>query len=600
MAALEKTGQIDPGLNGQMLHQPDQNRFFGHYELEKNGLYLPSDLTEALNGLKNGNLDKAAAMAQEERVNRKIGALYSLMYSLYTTSAQWGSAEKSYDTPTHRLLREIWAKSLLDRLIVASRMRQLRHVARRVTVQGREKGWYVTHMQSKDPNFKMTKDILDRCREVEFMLNTPNAEPHPTGFRDVLMKAVQGELIIDRKALVVVERNSRGKPLSWHLLPPDDIKPRFKVLLKFMLDYKWTTVSQAVVNIKNKFGVDLTDKAYIQEIDGRVLGAWRSDEMYVDIVNPSDEINRQGFGISPLENSLDSTTLLIMGMQYNKNIFLSNYPEAFLILKGEFSPAGLQAFKNMIYSEVGPQGNLRLPVLPTGNSEYDAELLRLRDTMTDMQFVQLIRLAICLKCAAYGMHPATLNFSPDMGASTTGVMAQEETQEAQIALAQEEGFHSLLDTMSDWFNRSLIWPWYDDLHMRWNVEDQPTEVQRIDLWTKKLAMGSTVDEWRHDEGLSTLEEATGGKVSGEFINSPFFFQQVETQMMMDQAQQQMQQEAMRASGEGFEGGAEKQGIEQKQAATKTVLARTNKGATPRPGKPGGASRNGAKPKAASE
>ena len=333
--------------------------------------------------------------------------------------------------------------------------------------------------------------------------------------------------------------------------------------------------------------MDLSDKAYVQMIDGRITGAWRGDEMDVDILNPSDEINMQGFGVSPLENSLEATTLLMVALNYNKNHFLSNWPDAFLILKGEFSPQGLQAFKNQIYAEVGPQGNTRLPVVPTGGADYEAELLKLRDSMTDMQFAQLVRMAICLKSAAYGMHPATLNFAPDQGASAIStIIASTDGQEAQIAMAQEEGFHSILDGFNQWFGRSLVRPWYDDLVMVWSVEDQPNEVQRIDLWTKKLAAGATIDEWRQDEGLEKLEDVTDGEMTGDYVNSPFFFQAKEMKMAAMQQEQAQQADADRTDDSGFTGGDEEEeeppGPNGGAPKKKLVLARNNS--------------NGAKPK----
>jgi hypothetical protein len=566
--------------------EPRGDKFFGDYEMAKNGLFLTSDMRDALIGLTSD--DPKSAENLQKALNRHMGVLMSLFHSVYSTTAQYGAAEKPRDTPAFELLRKIWEESLVDRLITAARIRQWRHISRRIVVKGRQKGWYVTHVDHKEPGFRMTESIRRRCREVEAMLMSPNPEAHPTGFRDVLVKAVQGELILDRVALIVRSRSREGKALSWYLLPGDTIYPRFKVLMKGLLDYglvrpgddrpdgnslvaRFDTV---IGRIYDDYGIDLSGKAYVQMIDGRITGAWTTDECYIDVLNPSDELNRQGYGISPLENSLDATTLLLLGIQYNKNHFLSNYPEAFLILQGEFSPQGLQAFKNQIYAEVGPQGNQRLPVIPTGGANYQAELLRLRDSMTDMQFVQLIRIAIALKCSAYGMHPATINFSPDQGADATAIISETASQDTQIALMQEEGFHSSIDARAEFFDRALIQPLYDDLCIVWSVEDQPNEVQRIDLWTKKLAAGATVDEFRHDMGLEDVESVTDGAMDGKFANSPFWFQQQQMKMMAEQQQAQQQADAERGSG-GFTGGAD-------EAEAAKAKPASSSGAKPKP------------------
>ena len=499
------------------------NVFFGDFDMAKNGLWLTSDIRDAI---KSSTSDADKIDVLEKSINGRMGVLMSLFASLYNTTMQYGAAEKPRDTPAFEMLRHVYEQSLLDRLIVGTRMRQLRHVSQKIINKGKQKGWYVTHINYKESGFKMTPDIKRRCKEVEDMLQTPNPEAHPTGFRDALMKMVLGELLLDRRCIVVTERRRDGKPLSWHMLPPDTILPRFKVLLRKMQEYGISAgtgpsayesgITQTIDRIGTEFGVDLSDKSYVQMIDGRITGAWRGDEMYVDILNPSDEINRAGFGISPLENSLEATTLLMVAFNFNKNHFLSNYPDAFLILKGEFSPQGLQAFKNQIYAEVGPQGNTRLPVIPTGGAAYDAELLKLRDSMTDMQFAQLVRMAICLKCAAYGMHPATLNFAPDQGASSIStIIASTDGQEAAIAMAQEEGFH--------------CYPW----HTVVQTNRGPVEIGRIVKHQAKLKVKSydleanrviwtPITNWGkrdNPEGLWKIEWGRGGRFA-QSISTP--------------------------------------------------------------------------------
>ena len=150
--------------------------------------------------------------------------------------------------------------------------------------------------------------------------------------------------------------------------------------------------------------------------------------------------------------------------------------------------------------------------------------------------------------------------------------------------------NSHLDGIAQFTGRALITPWYDDLVQVWSVEDQPNEVQRIDLWTKKLAAGAMVDEYRHDEGLEPLEVMTDGKVSGKYVNSPFFFQQQQVAMMEAQQEQQAQAGADREDDSGFTGAEEDEeeppGPNGGAPKKKLVLARTN----------GNGNSNGAKPK----
>jgi len=227
-----------------------------------------------------------------------------------------------------------------------------------------------------------------------------------------------------------------------------------------------------------------------------------------------------------------------MALNYNKSQFNTNWPEAFLMLEGNVDQTGLEAWKKQIYAEVGPGGQQRLPIFSSGTAGMQvnkAQLLRLRDTMRDMQFVLLFRMAIALKSAAYRAHPSLVNFAPDNGGQR--MMLGTEDQEEIIATAQEEGFHSLLDNLASWLTRELVEPWFPDLEVVFTVSDQPNDLERIQIGLARTQIGESVDEWRASEGLRPLEETTG--TPGNYINSAMFFQQkmvlMQEAMMMEQA-----------------------------------------------------------------
>jgi LAGLIDADG DNA endonuclease family len=895
------------------------------FESSSDGLWVPpgyarrnGDLFSTLDQLtKAGKLSDGERQQLDKELSKKIGTLFRIYYNIWNSSVTWGAAEKPVSTPTTMILREASRQSLIDRLLIGTRCFQVRHVCQRVTTQSKQKGWNVRHRFHADPNFTPPPDVERRCREVEEIILHPNPEIHgrANGLRDALVKMVRGELVIDRKVMVTI-RDSRGRPASWHMLPPDEIKPRLQVLLRHMKMFSLATVDAAVESVYEKFGVDVTNAAYIQEIDNRICGAWDADTCHVDLVNPSDEIDRYGWGISPLEESLEATTLLMLGLYYNKQNFLcshgdgkldtdrgrlplhyvvnnrlpvkvrsydektgqyvwgqvtnwfkypapeqwveithdacsrrnaplvvtpihrlyagpdaqhmkkvaakdlkvgdnlfmpspsltkeqrqlllgtllgdaslrkqkhgtapnlrcahgekqrdylawkernlanlkpkhssrkhdngsssasfetpsslvlrdlyyfcyrdgaknftqdwlnevdefglaiwfmddgclgrsrvqkpravltlhpcseeerhriirwffkrwgltpefgkssdrshrlcfdtrdteklckilgpyiqfsedyskeskqwvgkdipvgleetawpvaitqiaeiprppepdrakqgwehfcydievapnhtyclqnvtssnSNYPEAFLFIQGDVDQEGLEVFKKQIYAQIGSQGNQRLPVFATGDPQFRTELHRLRDSLSDMQFVQLIRMAIALKCSAFRAHPSEINFSPDLG--ERGAIISSDTQEKQIALSQEEGYHSLLDNIALFITATLIEPIYDDLMMVWSIEDAPTETEMIDIWTKRLAMGNTIDEWRKADGRPPLEEVSGGKWPGNVPNSPFPLEYAQFDAQREQMEQQMEMERQRAAGDGFAG-----------------------------------------------
>lgn len=533
------------------------------FALGTNGLWTPQDFVNGAGRrdpdlfgtldtlVKSQDLSTKDKASIDKQLEKKIGTLFRLYYNIWNSSVTWGAGEKPLSTPTTMLLREAARQSLIDRLLIGTRAFQARHVSQRVAEDSQQKGWMVRHKRHFDHDYKPDPDIDRRCREMEELILHPNPEVHGSvnGFRNAFVQMVKGELTIDRKVMITV-KDSMGRVQSWHMLPPDDIKPRLQVLLRHQKQFKMPTIDAAISSIYEKFGVDTTNAAFIQEIDNQILGAWTAEECHVDFVNPSDELDRYGWGVSPLEDSLEATTLLMLGLYYNKQNFLSNYPEAFLFINGDVDQEGLEVFKKQIYAQIGTQGNQRLPVFATGDPAFRTELHRLRDSLTDMQFIQLLRFAIALKCAAYRAHPSEINFSPDLG--ERGAIISSDNQEDQIAKSTEEGFHSILDNESQFITGTVIESHYDDLCMFFSVEEAMTENQIVDLWTKKTALGDTIDEYRQARHKPPLNKVNP-RLNGAITNSPFPLEYAQFESEQQQAEQQAQLEQQRSSGQGFSG-----------------------------------------------
>jgi hypothetical protein len=465
-------------------------------------------------------------------LNKKIGSLYSLYYNLWSSTSSYGAAEKTWGTPTHRMLRQTYKKSQIDKLIILTRKHQVRHVSRRVIVKESQKGWMIQHFKADDPTWKNTPDIERRCLEVSKFIEQPRKDIHPNGFTGLLNQLVEAALIIDRVAMVN-PRDSMGKAREFHLLPPDDIKPRLEVLLSFMNQWRIKNEDAVLNRIFKEFGVDAGDAAYIQEVDGRVHGAWSADDISLLITNPSSELNTWGYsGGSALEESMELTTLLLQGFSFNTTQFTNNAPEVLTFLEGDFDPTGLEIWKRQMMGQMGQAGNQRFPFLVTGSNEYKVNVVKIRDSMREMQFPMLIRMALALKCAAYRLHPSSINMSADMGRERA-MLPGDTHEDDKIAAAQEEGYHSLLGTIAAFITENLVIPWYDDLRFVFTVQDQESKEQTVQLWTQKTQTFATIDEARAAQGLEPLDKATDGRLTGEVINNPVWLQ---AQQMKRQAE----------------------------------------------------------------
>ena len=384
------------------------------YRQTDNGLYVPlhawpviHETLDYAEGLEKARSVRAlSAMEEKTRLMyRRVGSLLSLFN--YTRHSAYGATDKPAGTITHKMLRQLAEKSAVDAAIITARVYQVAHVAKRVIVEGKQKGFTVRHKRHSDPSFRNTSSVKAVAREIEdCIFKNLSREFHPGGFRDFLVKAVQDEMVIDRKVMIV-QRDRRNRPLSYHLIPPDDVKPRLEVLWKYVPaaqgkipTYRFSPEDheRAQAAIFAQFGIDVSDAAYVQEVDNVVMGAWPADECAVDVTMPTNEIDRAFYGRSSLERSLEVSALLMQAFAQNKNIFDQDMPDVLLMLHGEVDEAGLESFKRRIKA-VGERG--RVGVLPTGDAGNSAEVLKIRDTPRDMEMVQLIRVFTALKCFAY-------------------------------------------------------------------------------------------------------------------------------------------------------------------------------------------------------
>jgi hypothetical protein len=307
--------------------------------------------------------------------------------------------------------------------------------------------------------------------------------------------ATEEQLTIDR-VVMVIDRTSPGRVREWRLLDGSTVRPIMETLIPFMKDkgYKDPMVAAEVLSYKIK--IDLTGAAYVQVIDEVIKGAWREDEISVNITNPTIELNKVLYGRSMLERSLDSTEAFLSAWNYNNEMFKTNMPEVMLVVQGNYDERGLDQFRRKILQSNGPAGNWRIPVIP-GSKDFDIQARTLRPPMKDMLFMEFIHMMVAIKTAAYRMHPSEINF--DVASQQDNIL-NGGSEEQQISHAKEEGLHSLLGNLAQWFTVALIEPSDPDLLCIWEGLERQTEAERIALNTQKLQY-QTIDEVRAQEDL---------------------------------------------------------------------------------------------------
>lgn len=535
-------------------------------DLDGPKLYLPgtilkavADRAKAREALGLGQRHGGAVFAKSKSIYKRprnfpMGKFYDDTGALAAQGNPGGGLRKPIETLSFRALRSL-ADVWIDRLIIEARKAQMRRFSRVCDVPGKEFGFRAVHRRYQDPEFDSNSpDIRRRCQEANERLRKVTKPVHQS-FADFLENCIEEELVIDRRC-VVLPQSRGGKIASYHLTDGAYVLPRLEVLADYMVvngiqDYDVAERRIQLELMRNpprdnqgrEKWVDFANAAYVQVINEQIVDAWAEDEMYIAIAHPSIQMNRWGYGRSNLETSWGMSLLFMQAMRYNKNLFDVNYPEAILSVSGNVDEEGLAAFKRNILDYDASEASTRLPIIDGGMDAQDmkVEIIKLRDTPKDMLFSEMVKFIANLKCAAYRMHPSTINVTPDgQGGAVVNV---DQGQGDQIAQATEEGFHSLVMGQADML--TVVLELDEDLMYIVEGLDRETEQTRV-ARIQAMSETSTFDEVRAMWDQKALPK--GVPVDpGDYVVGQAYLAVVNS---ITGAQQQQQQQDMGSYGQG--------------------------------------------------
>lgn len=479
-------------------------------------------------------------------------------YQLMANMQVYGAREKPQGTPNFDELYLSADKSFIDKIIIQARVDQSKMVWQKA-IEGRQVGYKVVHDRHDDPQFKPTKDIQDRCNEMEKVLNDPSPEkytqlyPHQirvhNSLKDFIARVVRSELIIDRKVIYRFKRRDGKGYAAFHWLPGESIKPVHEGVKEWARKVDPAgrmNQRQLWDRMSAMSGVDLYECSHVQMADGMIVYGFRPDEISLHIANPSDRMNRFGYGESRLEMSLDVTNTLLYAWNYNRELFKTNYPEAVLTVSGDFDKDGLEAFKKQLNAETsGPGGSWRLPVISSTPGadlqQFQVNATKLRDTPKDMLFDQFIRLLINIKAAAYGAHPSIINFSMEGGGGDGGSLFGRD-QTSEIEFSKEHGFRPHLMDMCEWLTDAIVKPTYDDLRLMISGLDDNDEKTRQEIFLNKGKNYLTKNEMRKSDNLEPIGDVKDDKNPWNYPADAPVATYLTTMQSMQMQEQQMQEQ----------------------------------------------------------
>jgi hypothetical protein len=465
----------------------------------------------------------------------KSGRAFTMLGGMGSAALSGGMDKPSNTTPM-AVLRTEFERSIIDKAIVGTRQFQMKQVSRSALIPEKQIGWRVMHKRFADPSFENTPEIEARCREVEAAIERVNRNFCQGGFKNFLSMQTKDQLVYDRKVMVMA-RDNRGRVRSYWPVDPTTVKPRVEVLAPYMIEWNDPNPERVAARLTAKLyaqgtrdpsgnDLDLTDAAYIQEVDGRVVSAWREDEISVDITNPTNEIDSYFYGKGVFEQSLEVTQAFTVTFNYNKGWFDSKVPENVVFFGGDFDPEGFAEFEKDLYGQQSP-GSFPRTAFIQGDEGFKIQTAQLRQSLRDMAFIQWLHFLIAFKASFYRMDPRIINF--DLGSANDQNLWKNSSREQQLTLSEEQGFHTLIYDIEDWLQRTIVVSYYDDLVVRWVGLERANEADRVTMMAQKLGSYSTFNEVRGESGnLGPMKMPQGYEEIGDLPANPFILTAMQT------------------------------------------------------------------------
>ena len=116
-------------------------------------------------------LDNVLKKLDEEK---QYSGAFDYYHQTNPTSVSPNVLEQTYGRDLNFLRQYYQICSPIDQMIFQKKFEQFRSVSDCVGDNTKKKGWRVTHKQADSPNFKVTKEMEQKCRWLEKLVQNPN------------------------------------------------------------------------------------------------------------------------------------------------------------------------------------------------------------------------------------------------------------------------------------------------------------------------------------------------------------------------------------------------------------------------------------------
>lgn len=418
----------------------------------------------------------------------------------------------------HMVLKEL-STNIIVNSIITTRANQVARYC--VPAKEREDSIGFEVVPKDNSQVELTShDVANITRIEEFIKNTgEGADPSRDNFRQISKKWVRDILTYDQLNAELIYNT--GVDSSLFKFQAVDASSMFHAV-----DAKTHTIPKG----KNA-------KVYVQVLEEMIQAEFMKEEMIFESMNPRSDIYARGYGLSPLEVSMNHVGYHHMTELFNSKYFSQGGTTMGLlhIKTGENSTSrALEDFRRDWQQKfTGVNGSWKIPVV----SAEDVKYVNMNQSSRDMEFEKWLNYLINVLCANYGIDPAEINF-PNRGGATgsKGNSLQESSKKETSQLSKDKGLSPILQFIEDVMNKNIMPRLGGGKYLfRFTGDSIDRELQQVELLLKELESFKTLNEARKERGLEPVE-------GGDIILSAFHIQRIGQLYQKEQMDRQMQME----------------------------------------------------------
>lgn len=197
---------------------------------------------------------------------------------------------------------------------------------------------------------------------------------------------------------------------------------------------------------------------WVQVINEQPYQVFTDDELLVWSLNPSSDILRMGYPVSPLERILDSITMHINLTTHNKLFFLhGRAARSVVVFKSDtLDDTDINLIQQQMSNHINSaNASWRLPVLGITPKD-DLTVVPLDGGGRDMEFSYLADLNKRMVMAAFHVSPDEIASLSYLSRGTNSQALAESNNEWKLLKSQQSGLRPLLNAITDFINLKLL------------------------------------------------------------------------------------------------------------------------------------------------